>query len=162
MIRIYLKKSDFLDKTRGQTVDVSKSDNFILISYNISKLSAGAKSTINSSREATIRMQDPVLGNWGSATVTLTGKFTKTTSGRQWTISLNNSSDYSVKESNSSPVQIVGTTVYWEGASYTGSGKYVGNEVHISSYTQVACGYNSSGIRIYVYPNSSYNSASIE
>lgn len=156
------EKSKFLDKVRNQTVDIHKKDNVILISYNPNIQSIRATSTIESWREASIRMQDSISGNWGSATVALTGYFTKTTSGNTWTISLKNSSDFSVSESNTLPVHIVGTTVYWEGAYYSSSGTYIGNEINISSYTEVACGFNSSGLSIYVYPNSSYNSASIE
>lgn len=106
-------------------------------------------------------MQDSVQGKWGSATVTLIGNFTKTTSGKKWTISLASSSDYDYKESASSPVQIASTTIYWEGASYSSSDAYVGNEVNISSYTQTVCGSNTSSLTIYVYPNSDYNYAKI-
>ncbi len=152
----------FLSKVENQTVDIQQNDNIILISYNVNNLETRATSTITSSREAVIKLQDSVLGNWGSATVNLTGKFTKTTSGRNWTISLKNSSDYSVTESTSSPMQIVSTTVYWgDGYVYSSSGTYVGNEIKIHSLTDVICGFNTSSLSIYVYPNSAYNYAKI-
>lgn len=152
----------FLTKVENQTVDIQQNDNIILISYNVNDLETRATSTITSSREAVIKLQDSVLGNWGSATVELTGKFTKTTSGNNWTISLKNSSDYSVTESVSSPMQIVGTTVYWgDGYVYSSSGTYLGNEIKINSRTDVVCGFNSSSLSIYVYPNSEYNYAKI-
>lgn len=154
------EQKEFLSKVTNQVVNINTSkDGIILISYNINKLSVKATKKYTSAHEGTIKMQDTNTGEWGKAVIELTGYFTKTTSGKKWTI-VNDEDDYDLDENSELPVQILSTTIY-PGYGYEGSGTYHGNEINCQSFTQVACGFNDSSLSIYVYPNSSYNYATI-
>lgn len=153
----------FLDKIKNQTVDVQQQGDILIISYNIDTLNARSTKTITSRREATIYMKDSVLGERGSATVDFVAKFTKTTSGKKWSVTIKKASDCSVKETNSLPVQILQTDIYWGyGYVYSSSSAYKGNEFNAHTYTQVCCGAKSATIEIYLYPNSSYNYSKVK
>lgn len=156
------EQETFLAETANQTIDVSKTDGVILISYNVNVVNPLATTTISSSRRGVIKMQDSVTGSWGSAAVTLYANFTKTTSGSKWTITIKKATDCTIKEEESSPVQIASTTLHWgDGEIYSSSADYVGNEIRAYTYSQVVCGSNVSELRVYVYPDSSYNYAKI-
>lgn len=155
------EQSKFLYKISNQEVNVtSPSNGIILISYNVNNYATRATTNYTSSREGTIKIQEKITGKWGSATVTLKGYFSKTTSGTKWTIK-QAENDYDTSESSSSPVQIISNTVYAPGSSYTSSGTYKGNEISCHCNVDVSCGFQTGSLSIYVYPNSSYNYAKI-
>lgn len=152
------EREEFLENVKNQEIEVQMDEGIILISYNTNSESVGS-SLITSSRTGTIKMQDPVMGNWGSAEVTLTAIFKKTVLGNNQYKLMVTSSKF--KEDNTPPVNIVGGTKIYDTFPITFNGPYVGNELKCHSLTQVSCAYNSSSLAIYVYPNSSYNYAKI-
>lgn len=157
------ERKEFIGKVSNQKVDISMKNDIILISYNVDEnkgqLKTMAKTnTYTSSREATIRMQDGVVGIWGSVTIGFRGYFTRTNYSTYCTIL---ASDYDIyKEYEVAPVSIINSQVY----AYAGTkvqGAYIGNEINSWCRTQVFCNPNVSQLTIFVYPNSSYNSAVI-
>lgn len=164
----YLALSDedrpvFLEKVENQIIEIQQNNSMILISYteNISQRER-ASSRIYSTKSGTIEMQEKLTKQWGSADVSLSVYFTKTTSGSNWSLTVKKRNDCTVDENSSSPVQIVNTNVYWgDGYVYSSSNKYEGNEIKVYTMTDVSCGFQTGTLYVYVYPNSTYNYAKL-
>lgn len=156
-------RTDFLEKAENQIIEIQQNNGMILISYteNISQRQR-ASSRIYSTKSGTIEMQEKLTKQWGSADVSLSVYFTKTTSGNNWSLTVKKRNDCTVDENSSSPVQIVNTNVYWgDGYVYSSSNKYEGNEIKVYTMTDVSCGFQTGTLYVYVYPNSTYNYAKL-
>ena len=152
------EQEQFLNTAQNQTIDVQMEEGIILISYNNNVPVTRGSELIRSSRTGVIKMQDPVMGQWGSATVTLHAVFKKSQNGNQFKLAVTSSN---AEESYTSPVMIVGGTKIYDTYPVSFTGPYKGNELVCHSLTDVACAWNGSSLSIYVYPNSSFNYATI-